>query len=333
MTVTATAPREMTGVPSSVSRWVSAMSTPELLRGLKMGETLGIGSFGEVRVGTLPSGDHVAVKVMDPRKLTGTSLHEMRNEVNALAKLAHPHVIRYYGMTADGTCTSRWCNDPYCGCLDLDTDADGVCIKCGHTRDSHASIPDTRSTVTIVQELAAGGDLVSLLFTSSLGYRMDDIIPRSYFHQLISGIAYCHGQKVCHGDIKPENLCLDGGAVLKIVDFGLCHELGSSTRRGQSGGGGSGWSSGGSGGGSNITSGCYTAPEIHGNFYHADFDRELADIWSCGVVLYMMIAREVPFERSTGDGPAKIQDGSFPWPSTMNRELCELITGAFPYNP
>jgi serine/threonine protein kinase len=163
-----------------VAAWCEAMSTPELLRGLRMGETLGVGSFGEVRVGTLPSGEHVAVKVMDPRKLTGTSLTEMRNEVNALAKLEHPHVIRYYGMATDGSCTSRWCNDQYCGCLDLDADESGTCIKCGHSVACHAPSPDTRATVTIVQELAAGGDLVSLLFTSSLGYRMDDIIPRSY---------------------------------------------------------------------------------------------------------------------------------------------------------
>lgn len=95
-----------------------------------MGETLGVGSFGEVRVGTLPSGEHCAVKVrglasrlpsvshthcsaqvMDPRKLSGTSLSEMRNEVNALAKLRHVNVIRYFGMVADGSVTSRWCND------------------------------------------------------------------------------------------------------------------------------------------------------------------------------------------------------------------------------
>ena len=282
---------------ASQSDWCEAMSTPNLLTGLVMGETLGVGSFGEVRVGTLPSGDHVAVKVMDPRKLTGTSLHEMRNEVNALAKLSHIHVIRYYGMVADGSCTSRWCNDQYCGCLDLDADDSGLCTKCGHDAATHAKVPDTRSTVTIVQELAAGGDLVSLLFTSSLGYRMDDVIPRSYFHQLIDGISYCHDQKICHGDIKPENLCLDAGAVLKIVDFGLCHEIGSS-RRGGHGDGGSGWSSSESGGGSTINSGCYTAPEVRAKPKGSDFDRQLADVWSCGVVLYMMIAREVPFEYS-----------------------------------
>ena len=66
------------GTPDRVEQWLSGKETPELLRGLQMGETLGVGSFGEVRVGTLPSGEHCAVKVMDPRKLSGTSLSEMR---------------------------------------------------------------------------------------------------------------------------------------------------------------------------------------------------------------------------------------------------------------
>ena len=45
--------------PLSLSHTVSS----RFLQGLRMGETLGVGSFGEVRVGTLPSGEHCAVKV------------------------------------------------------------------------------------------------------------------------------------------------------------------------------------------------------------------------------------------------------------------------------
>ena len=230
----------------------------------------------------------------------------------------------------------------YCGCLEFDADDDGCCGKCGHSEQCHTSYPEKRSAVTIVQELAAGGDLVSLLFTSSLGYRMDDIIPRTYFHQLLDGIEYCHSQKICHGDIKPENLCLNSSAMLKIVDFGLCHELGSSTRggggsgvghssSGRGSGGGSGWSSCGSGGGSHVHSGCYTAPEILSK--NVEFDRQAADVWSCGVVLYMMIAREVPFEYSDGVGPAAMRDRTFPWPASMDEELRSLIRYMLDPNP
>jgi hypothetical protein len=48
--------------PLSLSHTVSS----RFLQGLRMGETLGVGSFGEVRVGTLPSGEHCAVKVRGP---------------------------------------------------------------------------------------------------------------------------------------------------------------------------------------------------------------------------------------------------------------------------
>eukprot|EP01052_Picozoa_sp_SAG31_P054382 SAG31_NODE_14444_length_806_cov_1.195191_2_plen_188_part_01 len=188
----------------------------------------------------------------------------MKREVRALTKLKHRHVIQYYGMDQNLKCSSRWCNDKCCGCLELEPDEDGNCLKCEHPAACHASEPEERRTVCIVQELAAGGDVFSLLFTHYLGGREDDAIPRSYFHQLIEGIEYCHSQGISHGDIKPENLCLDAQAVLKIVDFGLCHEIGSSALRGARGsgghggsdtagsattGGGSGWSSGGSGGG------------------------------------------------------------------------------------
>ena len=49
----------------------------------------------------------------------------------------------------------------YCGCLEFDADDDGCCGKCGHSEQCHTSYPEKRSAVTIVQELAAGGDLVS----------------------------------------------------------------------------------------------------------------------------------------------------------------------------
>ena len=172
---------------------LETMSTPDLLQDMKIGPfALGVGSYGEVRVGTTKAGDRVAIKIMDPKKLSDSrlGLAEMRNEVRALTKLNHVHVIRYYGMETEGSCTSRWCNDKYCGCLELEPDEEGNCLKCDHPAVCHAAEKETRDTVSIVQELAAGGDLVSLLFTSPLGGVVGDVIPRSYFHQLITGIEY-----------------------------------------------------------------------------------------------------------------------------------------------
>ena len=78
-------------------------------------------------------------------------------------------------------------------------------------------------------------------------------------------------------------------------------------------------------------SGCYTAPEILSK--NVEFDRQAADVWSCGVVLYMMIAREVPFEYSDGVGPAAMRDRTFPWPASMDEELRSLIRCMLDPNP
>jgi serine/threonine protein kinase len=56
-------------------------------------------------------------------------------------------------------------------------------------------------------------------------------------------------------------------------------------------------------------------------------------VWSCGVVLYMMIAREVPFEYSDGAGPPGMQNGSFPWPPSMDPELRGLICAMLQPDP
>eukprot|EP01068_Selenidium_serpulae_P002768 Selendium_serpulae@DN2660_c0_g1_i1.p1 len=54
----------------------------------------------------------------------------------------------------------------------------------------------------------------------SLGLPKD--VCKSLIHQLLSGLAYCHGRRILHRDLKPQNLLLDeAGSVLKIADFGL----------------------------------------------------------------------------------------------------------------
>ncbi|KAL2600042.1 hypothetical protein AAZV13_10G087800 [Glycine max] len=53
---------------------------------------------------------------------------------------------------------------------------------------------------------------------------MQDILMRArfFFHQLISGVSYCHAMEVCHRDLKLENTLLDGSLTLhfNICDFG-----------------------------------------------------------------------------------------------------------------
>ncbi|CAN4079621.1 unnamed protein product [Withania somnifera] len=101
---------------------------------------------------------------------------------------------------------------------------------------------------------------------------------RFFFQQLISGVSYCHSMQVCHRDLKLENTLLDGSPAprLKICDFGysksaLLHSQPKST----------------------VGTPAYIAPEV---LLRQEYDGKIADVWSCGVTLYVMLVGAYPFE-------------------------------------
>ncbi|KAF4349076.1 hypothetical protein G4B88_029045 [Cannabis sativa] len=101
---------------------------------------------------------------------------------------------------------------------------------------------------------------------------------RYFFQQLISGVNYCHSLQICHRDLKLENTLLDGSPAprLKICDFGyskssLLHSRPKST----------------------VGTPAYIAPEV---LSRREYDGKLADVWSCGVTLYVMLVGAYPFE-------------------------------------
>ncbi|OAY64746.1 Serine/threonine-protein kinase SAPK7 [Ananas comosus] len=101
---------------------------------------------------------------------------------------------------------------------------------------------------------------------------------RYFFQQLICGVSYCHFMQICHRDLKLENTLLDGNPAprLKICDFGyskssLLHSRPKST----------------------VGTPAYIAPEV---LQRREYDGKLADVWSCGVTLYVMLVGAYPFE-------------------------------------
>ncbi|CAN4112265.1 unnamed protein product [Withania somnifera] len=101
---------------------------------------------------------------------------------------------------------------------------------------------------------------------------------RFFFQQLISGVSYCHAMQVCHRDLKLENTLLDGSPAprLKICDFGyskssVLHSQPKST----------------------VGTPAYIAPEV---LLKKEYDGKIADVWSCGVTLYVMLVGAYPFE-------------------------------------
>jgi len=99
-------------------------------------------------------------------------------------------------------------------------------------------------------------------------YSEQDIIR--HFYSLVCGIGYLHSKKIYHGDIKPDNLLLDGQGNLKVADIGIAkhveEEDSYQTLTGQKG-----------------TTG-YSAPEIFGQSVTKELLSK-ADIWSIGAVV------------------------------------------------
>lgn len=137
----------------------------------------------------------------------------------------------------------------------------------------------------IAMELAEGGDLFDKI-ESDVGVGED--IAHLYFTQLISAVGYMHSKGVGHRDIKPENILLSADGNLKIADFGLAtlfmHNGVKKLCKTSCG------------------SPPYTAPEVVtcdtrlakelGSGYYGD----LVDIWSCGVVLFVLLVGNTPWD-------------------------------------
>ncbi|CAE6179114.1 unnamed protein product [Arabidopsis arenosa] len=123
----------------------------------------------------------------------------------------------------------------------------------------------SRTKIYIILEYITGGELFDKIVRNG---RLGESEARKYFQQLIDGVDYCHSKGVYHRDLKPENLLLDSQGNLKISDFGLSAlpEQGVTILK--------------------TTCGTpnYVAPEV---LSHKGYNGAVADVWSCGVILYI----------------------------------------------
>ncbi|CAK4742938.1 unnamed protein product [Aphanomyces euteiches] len=126
-----------------------------------------------------------------------------------------------------------------------------------------------------------GGELFSLVET---GGALDEDECRYWFNQVVRGLSYLQSRYVCHRDMSLENVLLDGN-VSKIIDFGLCIGVPVDAN-------GMTYSLPPSGAVGKIF---YMPPEIYRN--QVPFNGFAADIWSTGVMLFIMVTGAPPFER------------------------------------
>lgn len=176
----------------------------------------------------------------------------------------------------------------------------------------------SRTKIFIVLELITGGELFDKIVAEG---KFNEDTARFYFRQLVTGVKYCHNQGVCHRDLKPENLLLDESGLLKISDFGLSAlYTGASDDTSRA---------------TLLHTTCgtpnYVAPEVLND---KGYDGRAADVWSMGVILYVLLAGYLPFDEPHMSALfRKIQKAEFEYPRWFSPEVKGLLNKILVPNP
>lgn len=178
----------------------------------------------------------------------------------------------------------------------------------------------SRTKIFIVLELVTGGELFDKIVSEG---KFSEEMARFYCRQLVEGVEYCHNLGVCHRDLKPENLLLDEQGNLKISDFGL-----SALYVGDADGDGTSRTE-------LLHTTCgtpnYVAPEVLAD---KGYEGKKADVWSIGVILYVLLAGFLPFDESTIVALfAKIQAADFTYPKWFSPSVRSLLDSIITADP
>ncbi|CAN8258813.1 unnamed protein product [Cochlearia groenlandica] len=159
---------------------------------------------------------------------------------------------------------------------------------------------EDNANVYIVMELCGGGELLDRILARGGKYSEDD--AKTVLIQILNIVAFCHLQGVVHRDLKPENFLYtskEESSQLKVIDFGLSDFVRPDERLNDI-----------------VGSAYYVAPEV----LHRSYTTE-ADVWSIGVIAYILLCGSRPFWARTESGIFRAvlkADPSFdepPWPS------------------
>ncbi|KAF3694742.1 Serine/threonine-protein kinase SIK2 [Channa argus] len=164
-------------------------------------------------------------------------------------------------------------------------------------------VMETKDMLYIVTEYAKNGEMFDHLTSNG---RMSEDEARKKFWQILTAVDYCHQHHIVHRDLKTENLLLDANMNIKLADFGFGNFYNA---------------------GEPLSTWCgsppYAAPEV---FEGKEYEGPQLDIWSLGVVLYVLVCGSLPF-----DGPSlpalrqRVTEGRFRIPYFMSQDCENLI--------
>lgn len=254
-------------------------------------ETLGKGGYSWVKKGEdTETGAIVALKFMN-RATDQWALEQaeqVRTEIKSLTQIRHEHVMKLYAYNLSAKYPLN----------------EGGFVK----------------TILLVLEYCPGGELFDILYYAD---KLEEDLARTYFKQMIEGIAAVHKAGIAHRDMKPQNLLLDTNFSLKITDFGLSKiiekeddRIMKTTYVGTRG---------------------YQAPELLKNQKYTN----ACDIFSMGVILFILLAGYPPFEAAHKTDkwyrPLATKDPQKFWHvhrgAKIDESAKELILGMLAYRP
>uniref|UniRef100_A0A3Q2FYJ3 non-specific serine/threonine protein kinase n=1 Tax=Cyprinodon variegatus TaxID=28743 RepID=A0A3Q2FYJ3_CYPVA len=164
-------------------------------------------------------------------------------------------------------------------------------------------VMETKDMLYIVTEYAKNGEMFDHLTSNG---RMSEDEARRKFWQILTAVDYCHRHHIVHRDLKTENLLLDANMNIKLADFGFGNFYNA---------------------GDPLTTWCgsppYAAPEV---FEGKEYEGPQLDIWSLGVVLYVLVCGSLPFDAPSL--PAlrqRVTEGRFRIPFFMSQDCENLI--------
>ncbi|XP_068566636.1 testis-specific serine/threonine-protein kinase 6 [Cebidichthys violaceus] len=165
------------------------------------------------------------------------------------------------------------------------------------------------SKVYVVMEFCAKGDLLNHINVKGA---LSEHSGCRLFTQLCNAIQYLHNSDVAHRDLKCENMLLDTHFNLKVCDFGFSKRLTYADGRMMLSETFCGTSS-------------YTAPEIMRSL---PYNPKVSDVWSMGVVLYVMLHASKPFDDTNIRRVLRMQiqrNIKFPNSPSVSSEAKDLI--------
>ncbi|KAI0668235.1 Pkinase-domain-containing protein [Trametes maxima] len=163
----------------------------------------------------------------------------------------------------------------------------------------------------MVFEYVSGGQMLDYIISHG---RLRERVARKFARQIGSALDYCHKNNVVHRDLKIENILISHSGNIKIIDFGLSNLYNPADH---------------------LATFCgslyFAAPELLNAKVYTGPE---VDVWSFGVVLYVLVCGKVPFDdQSMPALHAKIKRGLVEYPVWLSAECKHLLTRMLVTNP